>query len=500
MSKIKKLAGQTALYGLSSIVGRVLNFLLVPFYTSVLPLADFGIYTELYAYVAFLNIVFLFGMETTYFRYSTKDTSKEQTSYNYTQSFVLLTSVVFSGLIILFSQPIASFLQYPQHYDYLIWLGLILFTDTILAIPFARLRLQNRAGRFAFVKLFSIITTISLNIFFLVFCRQIYLGKMLPDLQLYVEMIYVPGYEVGYILLSNLIANALQFPFHAPSFKGFRFSFNLEAIRPMFIYAYPLMFMGLAGMVNEVVDRIMLKFMLPDDFYAGLTSQEAVGVYGACYKLSMFMTLAIQAFRYAGDPFFFSQAQNKNAPALFAKVMKYFIIVCTIIFLGVSVNLDLFGLLLRDESYRQGLMIVPVLLLANLFLGVYYNLSVWFKLTDRTFMGTFLSFFGAGVTILANFLLIPVIGYMGSAVATFICYFLMAAGSYMLGNRYFPVPYNLKSAAFYILLAVALVIISIELHLPDPLFDYGFRFFLILIYLLIVFARERKDFRTRLDV
>ncbi|MDQ3537068.1 MAG: oligosaccharide flippase family protein, partial [Bacteroidota bacterium] len=426
MSQIKNLAGQTALYGLSSIVGRSLGFLLVPFYTAVLTKADFGIYAELYAYIAFLNILYLFGMETTFFRFANKDKTLEESIFNQAQSYVIVAAIIFSFAIIILSKPIASLLQYPQNYDYVIFLALILLTDNILAIPFARLRLNNKAGRFAFIKIFSIVFTISLNLFFLVFCRKIYLGEFLPALQPVINLIYVPGFEVGYILLSNLIANAFQFPLLLGAFSGFSFSLNTSVLKPMLKYSYPLMFMGLAGMVNEVIDRILLKFILPEEIYPELTNQEVIGIYSACYKLSMFMTLAIQAFRYAADPFFFGKAQDKNAPDLFAKVMKYFIIVCSLIFLVVSINLDLVGLLLRDPSYRQGLMIVPVLLMANLFLGIYYNQSIWFKLTDKTHLGTLLSFTGAAITIAANVILIPIWGYMGSAVATLICYFSMA--------------------------------------------------------------------------
>lgn len=493
MSQLKNLAGQTVLYGISSIIGRSLGFLLIPFYTAVLTKADFGIYGELYAYIAFLNIVYLFGMETTFFRFANKDKLHEGSIFSYAESYVIVAGICFSIIIIIFSQQIAEFLQYPQHYDYIIFVALILMTDTILAIPFARLRLKNKAGRFAFIKIFNIILNIFLNLFFLVFCRQVYLGEFLPQLQPIIAYIYVPGFEVGYILLSNLIANAFQFPFLSGAFSGFSFSLNPGYLKPMIKYAYPLMFMGLAGMVNEVIDRILLKFILPEDFYPHLSNQEVLGVYVACYKLSMFMTLAVQAFRYAADPFFFGKAKDKNAPDLFAKVMKYFIIVCAFIFLVVSINLNLFGLLLRDPSYRQGLMIVPVLLLANLFLGVYYNQSVWFKLTDKTFIGTLISFTGAAITISANVILIPVLGYMGSAVATLICYFSMALIGYILGNKYYPIPYDLKSAAFYICFALFLVLINFSISIESVLMDYAFKISLISIYLLIIFWLQRKD-------
>jgi O-antigen/teichoic acid export membrane protein len=495
MSVLKKLSGQTALYGIPSIIGRVLNFLLVPFYTSknVLNVAEFGIYTEIYAYMAFLNVIYTFGMETTYFRFSTKTENGESESFNNAQSAVLITSLLFSSCIIIFSQPIADLLRYPDKQSYIIFLGLILAFDAIVAIPFARLRLENKAGRYAFVKMFNIILTIFLNLFFLVFCKQISEGNAFPELKSWVDKIYIPHFEVGYIFISNLLANALQIPFLWKSFVNLKIQIKWNKLKPMLVYAYPLMVMGLAGMVNEVLDRILLKFWLPQGFYPGLTNIEAVGIYGACYKLSMFMSLAIQAFRYAADPFFFSKSKDKNAPELFARVMKYFIIVCVLIYVSVGANLDLFGfLLLRNEAYRAGLMIVPVLLMANLFLGVYYNLAVWFKLTDKTYFGTIISIAGALITIIANFILIPILGYLGCAIATLICYFFMAAASFILGNKYFPIPYKLGSAFFYIVLGSILVFLANHFKQNDQILNYAMQFSTILIYLLIVFMLERK--------
>jgi O-antigen/teichoic acid export membrane protein len=503
MSVLKKLSGQTALYGIPSIIGRVLNFLLVPFYThkDVLNVAEFGIYTELYAYVAFLNVVYTFGMETTYFRFSNKTENGEIETFNNAQSAVLFISLLFSSFILLFSQPIAELLRHPDKQLFIIFVAFILALDAIVAIPFARLRLENKAGRYAFVKMFNIVLTIFLNLFFLVFCKQISEGNVFPQLKPFIDKIYIPDFEVGYIFISNLVANALQIPFLWKSLVHLKIQIKWVKLKPMLIYAYPLMIMGLAGMVNEVLDRVLLKFWLPQGFYPGLTNLEAVGVYGACYKLSMFMSLAIQAFRYAADPFFFSKAKDKNAPELFARVMKYFIIACVLIFVGVGANLDLFGfLLLRSETYRSGLMIVPVLLLANLFLGVYYNLAVWFKLTDKTYYGTAISIGGAIVTIIANFILIPRFGYMGCAIATLICYFSMAVTSYLLGNKFYPIPYKLPSAFFYLFIGILLVFIANYFKQNDQILNYAMQFSTVLIFLFIVFMMERKKVARRPDM
>lgn len=464
MSFLKKLAGQAATYGISSILGRIANFLLVPFYTNPnltgIKLAEFGIYTDLYAYMGFLNIVYLFGMETAFFRFSNREEVDKTQTYNTAESALIVWSLFLSGLLVLFSGPITQALRYPGKQWYIISLALILAVDAIVAIPFARLRLENKAATFARFKLTNIFLNIFFNFFFLFFCRQIVQGNFLPFLEPIISRIYMPGFEVGYIILSNLIANALLFLFLRKSFAALHFHLDIRLLKEMFRYAWPLMFMGLAGMVNELLDRILLRNLLPSGFYPGKTSLEALGIYGACYKLSMFMSLAVQAFRYAAEPFFFSHAKEKNAPEMFAAVMKYFIITCCVIYVAVSCNLPFVGLILGSSVYREGLDIVPVLLLANLFLGIYVNLSAWYKITDKTYAGTTLTFIGAGITIGANILLIPVLGYMGSAIATLLCYAGMAIIAYVWGQKHFPIPYNISSALFYLLIASVLAWLS----------------------------------------
>jgi O-antigen/teichoic acid export membrane protein len=466
VSLLKKLAGQTALYGLSSMVGRALNFLLVPFYTAVLLVGEFGVFTELYAYVAFLNVVYLFGMETTYFRFANKDKLKEPEVYQSIQSFIFVLTLFISGSLILFSQPIASLLHYSDKSIYIVWLALIMGIDAIVAIPFARLRQENKAGYFAFAKLANIGLNIGLNLFFLLLCKGIYERNYLQEYLPLVKTFYHPSRDIEYIFISNMIANAFMIPLLWKHFVVYRFRWNMETLKPLLVYAYPLMFMGLAGMVNEVLDRILLKPFLPEGFYPGLTKEEVLGIYGGCYKLSMFMTLAIQSFRYAADPFFFSKAADKNAPQVFARVMNWFIVFCCFMFLIISVYSELIGeLLLRKDLFKTGLSVVPVLLLANLFLGIYYNLSIWYKLTDRTYWGTWISIGGAIFTITGNIVLIPVLGYMGAAYTTLLCYFLMALVSYIAGHKYFPVPYDIVSGTVLIGSATILIIMGKFIHL-----------------------------------
>ena len=494
MSIAKKLVGQTAAYGLSSIIGRALNYLLVPVYTAVFLREEYGIVSYLYSFTAFFNILFTYGMETAFFRFANKPGADKQALYNRTLTSIILTSVILSGGLILLAEPIAAYVGLPNHEEYIVWLAIVLAIDAIVSIPFAKLRLENKAMKFASIKLANILITVGANMFFLVICRDIYLGEYLTGLQPVITNIYDPDFGIGYIFLINLVANALLIPMLWREFAAFRFRLDIEQLKPMLHYAYPLLFMGLAGVVNEVIDRILLERFLPEGFYPNTSNMAAVGVYSACYKLAIFMTLTIQAFRYAAEPFFFSQADDKNSPYTFALVMKWFVIACAFIFLFISANLEDFALLLRSEAYREGIMVVPVLLLANLFLGVYYNLSVWFKLTDKTKYGTYISFGGAAITILFNLLLIPVLGYMGSAIATFVCYFSMALISYVLGNRYYPIPYPVKALAGYILLAIALVWLALAIEIDNFWLRHAFHLAVSAAFPVVVWLRERPRF------
>ena len=503
MSLFKKLASQTALYGISTILARAVNFLLFPFYATILAPSDFGVMIDLYAHVALLNIIYLLGMETAYFRYSNRKDLNEQEIYDNAQTLLILTSVFFSSILIINASNLANILDYPDKQNYIIWLAIILGTDAIVAIPFARMRFTNAAKKFAFIKIFNIGLTILLNAFFLVFCKGINDDAFLPQLKVLVIKIYSPGNEVGYIFLSNLLANLFIVPFFWKSFKTLHFSLNKKLVFSMLNYSYPLIFMGLAGMINESFSRIILRKILPTGYYQGKTSAEALGIFGAAYRFSVIMNLAIQSFRYAAEPFFFGQALDKNAPVVFAKIMKWFVIICLGLFLVVSLNLDLLGrVIFSNPIYREGMIVVPFLLLANLFLGIYYNLSVWFKLTDKTYYGTFISIGGAILTIALNFLLIPYFGYMGSAVTSLICYLSMCLVSYIYGQKYFPIPYNIANAILYLIFAVFLVWISRMINIENLYLKSAIGFILLMIYGLIVFVFEKKhlNFKSNTSV
>ncbi len=494
MGSLKKLAGQTALYGLSSIVGRALNFLLVPFYTSVLTVSDFGVMTDVYVYMAFLNIIYLFGMETTYFRFANEH--DEPTAFNHAFSWIFIIGGTLSTIFILFSQNIASLLSYPQHSDFIVFIALILIIDSISAIPFARLRHQGNAKLFAFAKLTNIGVNIGLNLFFLIICRDVQVGKYASFLSNFVKSFYDPDFKVGYILLSNLIANGLFIIILIKSIFSYRPQVSWKFIKPMFQYAYPLMFLGLAGMVNEMIDRLLLKEMFPKHLYPNKTNLEVLGIYGGIYKLSIFITLVRQAFQYAAEPFFFSKAKDRNAPETFATVMKYYVLFCCTMFLGISLFREFIGgILLRQADFQEGLYILPFLLLANIFLGIYYNQSVWYKLTNKTYFGTIISFIGAGITLLLNTLLIPIWGYFGCAVTTLVCYFSMSFISYFLGNKHYPINYPIKSIFAYILGSSFLILVSFYQPFQiEPLMAFFINFLLFIVFVSFVIFQEKEFF------
>ncbi len=502
MSGLKKLAGQTAIYGVSSILGRMVNFLLVPFLTGLLPGADFGIMTELYVYIAFLFVIYTFGMETTYFRFANKEGADEQEVFNNCQTLVLAISVPFTLIFVWKASAIANLLEYPGKYLLVMWPALVLFLDAFTAIPFARLRKKEKAVRFASARLGAIFLNISLNIFFLYFCKNVYEGQFLPSLKPFVDGIFNPAWGVEYVLLANLLGNLVFIPYLAPELVNYRPSMGKAYVGEMISYAYPLVLLGLAGVANELIDRVLLKEKLS---VTCLSQEERiqkvmaiVGEYGAVYKLSIFINLANQAFRYAAEPFFFKKAKDKNAPETFAKVMKFYVIFCVVVYLGVGLLRDPIGhLVIRNPDFWEGLYIVPILLLANVFLGIYYNLSVWYKLTDKTSYGTLISIIGAGVTLGLNFYLIPQIGYLGSAIATLACYFIMALLSYVWGQKFYPVPYQVRSGIGYLVLATLMIGVSYWEPFDNVLLNYSLYGLLIVGFLLLVYLREGKELRRR---
>ncbi|CAN5385151.1 polysaccharide biosynthesis C-terminal domain-containing protein [soil metagenome] len=476
MNKIKTLAGEAALYGLGSIIPRMLNFFLVVLHTRIFLPEAYGTYINLYAWVAILNVIYLFGMETAYFRFATKAGADEQKVFRITQTFVLAISLSISLLIFLFSIPLSNELNVPGHADFIAWLSILMFVDAAVSIPFARLRLRKKAALFASAKLINVAIQVGLNLYFLL-------------------VIYQPSIGIGYLLLANLIANLFYLFFFAKTLITWRPAYDKELFSSMFKYAYPIMLTGLAGMTNETFSRIMLVSWLPENFYPGKSADYALGIFGACYRFSVIMNLAVQAFRFAAEPFFFSNASHKDSPWLFAKVNHYFTILCCFIVLSVVINLDILKYLL-DEKYWEGLGIVPILLTGVMFLGIYYNFSVWFKLTDRTHYGTLITVGGVVLTVVLNYFLIPMFGYLGSSWATLTCYFAMAISCYVLGQKYYPIPYKLVDELGYLFFALILIQVSKLVSIENQLLSSGFHIIIMVFFLAITFWRERNYWQS----
>lgn len=457
MSVLKKLAGQTAIYGLTTIVGRFLNFLLTPLHTAILLPSQYGVVTTVYAYMAFLNVIFTYGMETAYFRFATKDENNEDKIFSNAFIVILTTTLIFAGTIYMYANAIADALGLEQSGNLVQWVAGILAIDAIAAIPFAKLRLQKKVFRFSAAKVASIFLNIGLNIFFLYICPAVVNQEFLTDWLPFVDKIYTLGNPLKYIFIANFISNLVFIPFLIRSFSNFKANIDFVQIKQMLVYAFPILIMGVAGTINEMFSRVMLEKLLPSNFYSNMTNIEVLGVFGACYKMAIFMTISIQAFRFASEPFFFSQAKDKNAPVLYAKVMHYFVGVCMVLFLAISLNADwISGLLIKNAIYKSGLDIVPILLLSNVCMGIYFNLSVWYKLTDKTYWGTYITIAGAAITIATNYLLIPYFGYMGCVWASLFSFSAMAVASYFLGQKNYPIPYNIAVIVSLIAFAVLL--------------------------------------------
>ena len=447
MSILKKLAGETLSYGFSTILGRSLNFLLVFVHTIAFLPAELGINVKLYGYMAIANIIYTYGMETAYFRYAKESPAKY---YNIILTAIIATSGLFTLCLFLFSDPIMAQLGYENKGIFLKWLAVILAIDAITAIPFAKLRLENKIRTFVQAKIVSILINVGLNLIILLVLKPMHEQGSGPE---FLNNIYRPEVGAGYIFLANLIGNASLFYWLKAEFKVFKWTWNWTELRSLWVYSYPIMFMSLAAMFNLMFDRLLLEEFLPESFYPGRSSQDALGIYGNCYKLSVFMSLAIQAFKYSAEPFFLGKKTEANDQSNLALVTHWFIIICTFLWVGVSVNLFwIKTLFLRREIYWEGIGIVPILLLANLFLGVYYTQSVWFKKTNKTYMGTIITLIGLVTTVVGNIIFIPKYGYMACALSFLASSSVMMILCYLGGQKFDPIPYRWKAGLFYIVL------------------------------------------------
>jgi O-antigen/teichoic acid export membrane protein len=438
LTKIRKLAGDTLLYGLGNIIPRSLTFVLFPIHTRFrFDPEEFGVFTFLMSLVAFMNIIYSFGMETTYFRFATKPGADPKRVFNVGLTVVFAAGVVLSGSIIIFSGPIASALGVGNHPDFIVWLAVIMFIDNISALPFSRLRLENKPLRFATYRILNVVVVVALNLYFLF-------------------VVYDPAIGIGYIFLSLLIANGLYLVFFFRTFIAWRPQYDREISSSMLSYSFPIVLTGLLGTTNEFFSRISLEKWLPEGFYPGKSSAFAVGVFGASYRFAVLMQVAVTAYRMAAEPFFFNNADDKGSPKLFARVNHYFVIVCCFMLLGISINLDVLKYMMAP-SYWEGIVVVVPLLLGYLFFGIYYNMTVWYKLTDKTIYGTYITVGGAILTIALNYVFIPMFGYLGSAWVTAFVYMAMTVTCYALGQKFYPIPYSVFSDSLYIAGTAALV-------------------------------------------
>ena len=492
---IKALAGQTVIYGMGTIVPRLLNYLLVPLYVRVFAPGVYGQITDLYAWMALLIALLTYGMETTFFRFTQKENPDKV--FNNIVSCIITTTTIFLIFYVFLYKNFAHLIQYEHNTQYVLLLGIIVALDALTAVPFAKLRNNNKAKLFTIIKIANVTLCVGLNLFFLL---------VIPETALAISN-KLFGSQAGllvWVLISNVFSSLLSLLLLLPQFKNFHFELNKSLIRPMLAYSLPILLICLVGMVNEVADKILIKYLtpIPDAetlATLGMSAQEyaleQLGIYGANYKLAVLMTIFIQMFRYASEPFFFGKAKDRNAPELYAKVMTYFVIFCLLIFLGVMLYMDVLKYFVGKEGsdYHEGLIIVPIVLIANMFYGIVFNLSIWFKLTDRTFSGTIISIIGASMTLLCLFVLVPQIGYLGAAIAHLACYTAMMLVSYFWGQRVFPVPYQVGRILLYMIFAIGIFLLSTVFADYSLVSKLIINTLLILVYLGTVFVVERKN-------
>lgn len=461
----------------------------MPLYTRVFSPEQYGIVTEMYAYVSFLIIILTYGMETAFFRFTQNHHDKDKV-YSTTLISILTTSAIFIITITILSNQIANLIGYQQKSNYVIWFAWIIGLDAVSSIPFAKLREQKKAKTFALYRLLNIFVNIFFNLFFIVYLPKVY-NNVDSAFYRIAQMLYNPKMGEGYVFVSNLIASTFTIILLFPLVIRVKWRFDLDLWKQMIRYALPLLVAGLAGMTNETMDRILIKYLLPPEI-----AMQQLGIYGACYKVSVLMTIFTQAFRFAAEPFFFAQEKEKGSAQLYADVMKYFTMVGMFIFLSIMLYIDIVQQFVGKE-YRVGIGVVPILLLANVFFGMFFNLSIWYKLSGQTKYGALLSIFGAVLTIVLNIILIPKKGYIGAAWATLICYLSMLIASYIIGQKKYYIPYPVRNIVKIICLALFFYAISVYIQ---PHVNQGAKYLinsiLLITYIALLFFLERPKKRN----
>lgn len=494
MSTAKKFAGQTAIYGLSTIISRMIYFVLTPIYTRTLPVGGLGIFTTLYGNASIVNAILAFGMETTYFRYLQKKSDNKQQVYNNAFGAVIAVSLVFLLFSFLFLDNIIEYTQAgvtKDHADYTFYVKnflIILVADAFCVIPFAKIRADGRPVKYAFIKCTNILFVMLLNLFFL-FGLPFIINHQLPGAQ-WIASWYRPHW-VGYVFLANAIASILTIFLLLPEILKLKLKFDLFIFKEMFVYSWPILIANISFIINESIDKVMLKQMLPHAI-----GDQQVGIYGTCAKIALFLSIFVQAFRLGAEPFFFSHSKNKNAGETYARIMTYFVITVALICVALTANVNIlaviiFGKHTADNIYWSGLGVVPLLLFGYLSLGIYMNLSVWYKLSDQTKYGLYISGIGAILTITLNWFFIPKYSYMASAWISLAAYATMMVLSYLWGQKNYPIPYNLKKNLAYIIVSVVLVFLSFTVFNRNIFVGNG----LFLLFALAAFYFERNELK-----
>ncbi|MDR1808999.1 MAG: oligosaccharide flippase family protein [Prevotella sp.] len=478
---MKSLAKDTAIYGLSSIVARFLNWCLVPMYTRIFTeTSEYGIVTYIYAVTAFAVVLLTYGMETTFFRYINKKEENALSVYSTTLISIASTALLFVALCGLFLSPVSNWMNCPEHGDYVFVMAVTVAIDAFISIPFAYLRFQKRPVRFACLKSFNIFLNISLNIFLLVICPKIYQSH--PQL---VAWFYDPSYGIGYIFAANLLSSAATLLLLIPELTGFRYAFDRALLRRMLKYTAPLLVLGLAGVMNQSVDRLLYPFL----FEHLQEARSQLGIYGACAKIAVVMTMFTQAFRYAYEPFIFSRHKDTGNKRPYVVAMNYFIIFALLIFLAVMFYMDILKYFV-GEAYFEGISVVPVVMLGEIFFGIYFNLSLWYKLTDRTYFGALFSLTGCAVIISVNVIFVPLYGYIASAWASFFCNLTMMLLSYAFGQKYYPIRYELKTIFLYSALAIIFYQAAMQPEITNDFLRLSYRTLFLVIFAAIILKRD----------
>lgn len=490
LSGIKKLAGQTIWYGVPTIASRFLGYLM----NLSLPLifaqpAVTADLTQVYAIIPFLNIVFTYGIETAYFRFSRDH--DQQKLYDTLSVSLIVSTILFTILLFVFKNNIAGWANLDKHPEYISWMAAIIFFDSLSTLAFAKLRQENRPKRYAFARMSGVLMNILVVVLFLGIIPKYVQDN--PDT--FIGTFYNKNTGIGYYLIGNICGSILTFILLRKEFSQIRFRFDKQIWREVMLYSYPLLIVGMGGMVNDMLSRLIYQHVvdLPEQ-----KAKHELGIFGNIYRLAVLITIMIQAFRMAAEPFFFNRSKEEDAPKTYARIMKFFVIACCFMFLLISLYINVFAWFFEaidKKAWTEGLNVVPLLALGNIFLGIYYNLSIWYKLTNKNMTGAMITIAGAIITIGLNIWLIPRLHYLGAAIATFSCYLFMMIASYILGQKYYPVPYTRKKLIAYIVLVVMMYSVHAGLvYLWDNRwFDLITATLLLLLFALLISKTEKKE-------